>query len=434
MKELRPFQIILLAVFGIAALVGLYVFANFGGFSSTKAKVGNVVIWGTLPASAVEAGIGAVTSTQSQYAKVTYVEKNAYDFGSQLANALASGAGPDLVIITQEMLEDEKSKLAVIPYSSISQRTFKDSFLPLFDLYLAPEGTYGIPLAVDPLVLYYNRAILSSEGIASPPSTWEAVAGLAPSLTKKNDAGVISRSTVSMGEYSNVRNARAILSLLLLQAGTPITKSTEQGLRSTLGDAAESVFGTTPAQSAVNFYAQFADPAKTLYSWNRSLPDSRSVFIAGDLAFYPGYASEQSFLSVANPNLDYDMAPIPAPGTVQTRMTYGLGFAFAIPKASANASGAYLAATALAEPGPAATIAHALGMAPARRASLSAPADDAYAPIYYTQALIAGGWLSPAPSVTDSIFSAMIGDITSGRRNLGQALNTASQAITAALQ
>lgn len=434
MKELRPFQIVLLAIFGLAALVGLYVFANFGGFGSNKAQVGAVTIWGTLPADAVNAGIEEVTSTQSQYAKVRYVERPAVGFDAALADALASGSGPDLIITSQEMLTNEKAKLQVIPFSSIPQRTYLDSYLPLFELYLATDGTYGIPLALDPLVLYYNRAILSSAGIASPPSTWEAVSGLAPVITRRTDAGAISRSLISLGEYYNVHNARGILSLLLLQAGSPITKMGEQGLRSTIDDATETAFGTTPAASAINFYAQFADPAKTLYSWNRSLPDSRTAFISGDLALYPGYASEQQFLSSANPNLDYDMTPIPVPGTLQNRLTYGIGYAFAIPKASANASGAYLAALALARQGPSEVIAQKLGMAPARRASITVGGDDKYRAVYYPEALVARGWLSPRPEATDSIFSAMIGDIITGRRTLSQAITVASQAITAALQ
>ncbi|HRH24147.1 MAG TPA: extracellular solute-binding protein [Candidatus Paceibacterota bacterium] len=434
MKELRPFQIVLLAIFGLGALIGLYVFATFGGFGGSKVQVGEVLIWGTLPSEGVNAGIDALAQAQTEYAKVTYVEVSEYTFDSDLAEALASGAGPDLVIVSQEMLSDEKNKLDVIPFTSISERTYLDSYLPIFELFLTPDGTYGLPLVVDPLVLYYNRSILASAGIASAPSTWEAVSGLAPSITKRTDGGAVSRSLISLGEYSNVMNARGILSLLLLQAGSPITEVGQQGMRSTLADSPESAFGTSPAQSAVNYYAQFADPAKTLYSWNRSLPNSRSAFIAGDLVLYPGYASEQPFLSEANPNLDYDMAPIPVPATLSNRLTYGKAYAFAIPKASANRSGAYAAANALSASNIAATIAKGVGMAPARRASLSAPSNDKYATVFYREALVARGWLSPAPSATDAIFSAMISDITSGRRNVEQALGVASRAITEEIQ
>lgn len=433
MDKISPFQLILSAVFGVSALVGLFIFANFQGFGGSKDQVGSVVIWGTLPTVAMEKGLQELTDLNKDYGKIAYVERSPASFSSDLANALASGVGPDLIIISQEMLQPERAKLSLIPFSSMPQRTFLDSFLPIFEVYLTSTGTYGIPFIADPLVLYYNRPMLAAAGAVSAPSTWEAVAGLAPAITKRTDAGAVTRSLIALGEYGNVHNARAILSTLLLQAGTPITKVAEQGVRSTLADES-GTYGTTPAQSAVNFYAQFADPAKTTYSWNRSLPDSRTLFTSGDLALYPGFASERLFISEANPNLDFDMAAIPAPGTLQNRVTYGLAYAFAVPKAAGNASGAYLAALALADVGISNTIAQGVGMAPARRSLLRAPSDDKYAQIFYPEALISRGWLSPAPYTTDAIFSAMIGDITTGKRSVEQAVNVASGAITAGAQ
>lgn len=433
MDKITPFQIVLTAVFAVAALIGLFVFANFQGFGGGNNAVGEVVIWGTLPKETVEAGIQELTTLKKEFAKVSYVEVPEETYSATLANALASGTGPDLVIISQEMLQSEKSKLEVIPFSSIPQRTFLDSYLPLFEVYLTSTGTYGIPFVLDPLVLYYNRPMLASAGVASPPSNWEAVAGLAPAVTKRTDQGVVTRSLIALGEYGNVRNARAILSTLFLQAGTPITRMDDQGVRATLADQS-GTYGITPAQSAVSFYAQFADPAKNTYSWNRSFPDSRSAFIRGDVALYPGFASELTFIQESNPNLDFDMARLPIPGTLQNRVVYGLGYAFAVPKAARNPAGAYSAALALADTGISTGVARGLGMAPARKASLTVPSDDKFAAVFYPEAIVARGWLSPAPSVTDSIFSAMIGDIATGRRGVEQAVNAASQALTAAAQ
>jgi hypothetical protein len=36
MDKISPFQIILMAVFGVSALVGLFIFANFQGFGGAK--------------------------------------------------------------------------------------------------------------------------------------------------------------------------------------------------------------------------------------------------------------------------------------------------------------------------------------------------------------------------------------------------------------
>jgi ABC-type glycerol-3-phosphate transport system substrate-binding protein len=146
-----------------------------------------------------------------------------------------------------------------------------------------------------------------------------------------------------------------------------------------------------------------------------------------------GFASEEPTLKAANPNLSFDMAPIPQPQTSATKIDYGLAYAFAIPKASANSSGAFKVATALIDAKYLPAVASTLSMAPANRSLLNYSATDQFAPIYYPEALVATGWLSPAPATTDSIFSAMISNIATGRFQANTALSTAAQALDAAL-
>ncbi|MGB4076432.1 MAG: hypothetical protein WBK28_01875 [Minisyncoccia bacterium] len=435
MNELRPFHLIVLFIFGISAIVGIFIFANFsGGGGAKKDAVGAVVIWGTLPKAPFESALAELSGAEERFSDVTYVEKSAVTFSTELSGALAEGAGPDLILLSQEMLNAEQAKLYVIPYASLPQRTFLDSYVSLFELFLTNEGTYGVPLLVDPLVLYYNRTILSAESIVAPPSTWEAVSGFATEVTQRDPGGTIVRSAIALGEYGNVRNARAILSLLLLQAGSDITAPTEIGMRSVFADDDPGSFGTTPAQSAINYYTQFADPAKNVYSWNRSLPESRESFLAGDSALYLGFASERVYIASANPNLDFDMTSVPIPGTSRARVNYGVGYAFALPKTAANGAGALEVAFALGGQTSAGSIANALGAAPAYKYLLSAPPEDPYKPIYYPAALSAKGWISPVPTETDRIFLAMIVSITTGRASVDEALRAAAGSLDAALR
>jgi multiple sugar transport system substrate-binding protein len=427
----KPVRVIVLAVFGMLALVGLFMFSQFKGFDNGQSAIGEVTIWGILPEDAVLAQIDILRQERPEFVKVTYEERDAGTFNTDLAEALAIGEGPDMILISQEELIAERNKLSVIPYKEISQREFRDSFVPITEIFLTNEGTYGIPIAVDPLVMYYNRTLLQSAGIPQPPSTWEAVVGMGERLTTYEN-GQVTRSLVAFGEYENVTNSRAILSLLLLQAGTPITAVSRGKVEAALGSGPE-VGGEAAARSAVSFYTQFADSAKTVYSWNRSLPESRQAFLAGDLALYFGFASELPQLQAGNPNLDFDMAPVPQPSRSTARTTYGLAYALAIPKSSKNAAGAYATAIALASREMAPSGARALYMVPAARAALIPAADDRYQPVYFPEALVAKGWLSPSPAKTDTIFAAMIGNITSGRYDVGQALTTANQALNSAL-
>lgn len=431
----KPFQIVVMAVFGVLGMVGLYLFATFNGFIGGQAPVGPVAIWGTLPEEAVTDTLGELRDADKRYGSVTYTQKPANSFGTDLAEAIAEGNGPDMLIITQEELLSQQNKIDVIPFDSIDARTYSDEFLPINDMFLTTGGTYGFPIVVDPLVLYYNRTLLANRGVAEPPRTWEAVTGLATQFTERTTDGGIARSLIAFGEYGNVTNARAIVSLFLLQGGSKIVEpsGSRDGYRSTL-NASRGMTGTSGAASAINFYTQFADPAKTLYSWNRSMPESRQAFLAGDTALYVGFASELPGLQEANPNLDFDMARIPQPGTVQTRTTYGLAYAFAVPRASGNKAGAFGVAYELSLKDYGASLAQRLSMAPARRALLKAESDDRFGAVFYPEALIAKGWLSPSPRETDTIFSTMIGNITTGRTDVQRALSDAEESLNEALQ
>ncbi len=433
MANLNPFQVGVLAVFGFLAIGGLFLFATFQGFGTNVDQIGTVTVWGTLPKKSVDPALGEMKRLHKEYAKVTYQERQASTFESDLANAIASGTGPDLILITQEQLVAQKSRITVIPSSSISERDFRDSYLPAFEIFLTEGGTYGVPLLIDPLVLYYNRTILATAGISRAPSTWEAVTGLAPVLTRVNEAQTIERSAIALGTYNNIDNARAILSLLFLQTGQGITAPTSSGVRSTLTNKAGESFGVSGVESAVNFYTEFANPAKTTYSWNRSLPGARQAFVQGDSALYLGYASEQSGIKAANPNLDFDMATVPQLATADSRTTYARSYAFAIPKASRSPGGALSTAFAFTGSDILPTLARDTGMAPAVRSFLVPSNKDIYEPVFYPEALIAKGWLSPAPGITDGIFSAMIDNVNSGRTSVNQALFSAEQALNAAL-
>ncbi|MBP7741357.1 MAG: carbohydrate ABC transporter substrate-binding protein [Candidatus Pacebacteria bacterium] len=432
--DIKPFQVIIMVVFGLTALVGLFLFANFQGFNSGVVPVGSVTIWGTLPGKPIQDALANLKQSHGELAKVTYTEKSLDTFDAELSDAIASGRGPDLIIISQEQLVAEQPKIKLITSSATSERAFRDAYLPEAELFLFGKGAFGIPFVIDPLMLYYNRTQLASVGVATAPSTWEAVAGLSPALTRTDAAGGISKSGVAFGTYQNIENARAILSLFLLQAGYSVSERTTDGFQGTLTRPVGQNFGTTPAVSAVGYYLQFANPAKTSYTWNAAINSARQAFVAGDLGLYFGFASEEPVISAANPNLDFDMAPVPSPATSETRMTYGRVYAFAIPKASANAAGAERVAMQFTSKEVVTMIAHSLRMAPAQRALLTPAQGDLYEPVYFPQALLARGWLSPAPAKTDSLLATMVASVTTGRQSITDAISTLDQALTAALR
>ena len=326
--KMSLFQGILLGIFGFGALVGLFVFATYSNSGSgADASVGTVLIWGTIPKDQFMSAVTVAGQTDQAFKNVSYTEKSASSFQYELASAIATGVGPDLIFTSQEQLHTLKKLIQPIPSATLPSRTFTDTFADGAGIFLIPNdgGTYAVPLLIDPLVMFQNRTILSSNGIAAAPSTWEALTGLVPRVAVTTSSQSITRSLIALGTYDNVDNARGILSALLQQTGVPVSvRNSAGGLSASLGKTSESGSGVVPGSAVLRFYTQFADSAKVSYTWNGSLPNSREAFLAGDLALYLGYASEARFISNANPNLYYDVRPLPQPSTATVKSTYGL--------------------------------------------------------------------------------------------------------------
>ncbi|MDP2665420.1 MAG: extracellular solute-binding protein [bacterium] len=431
--KISLFQGILFAVFGIGALIGLFVFATYTGKSTGSSTIGTVVIWGTLPAESMQKTLTTAAQTDTGFKSVSYVEKNPTTLPAELAAAIATGAAPDLVLDSQENLYALAKFITPIPIAMLSASTFTTTFVGGAGIFAAQGGYYGIPFLVDPLVLFSNRSVLSSNGIARPPATWEALTGLVPNVAILTSSRQITRGLIALGTYDNVHNARGILSTLFLQTGVPLSQSSPGGdFVANLGETSPG--GAAPGHAVLGFYTQFADPSKVSYTWNASLSDSQQSFLSGDLALYLGYVSEARYLRSANPNLDFSVGFVPQPATSQLKSTYGLIYAFMAPRGAKNPAGAYQVAALFTNSTEQSIAAASTGLAPATLTLLSTVPADPISTIAYAEALYTRGWLSPAPGNTDSVFSGMIGNVISGRSSLDTALVSAEQSLSALLQ
>jgi ABC-type glycerol-3-phosphate transport system substrate-binding protein len=311
MHQLSTFQIIVLGIFSVLILLGVGVFAAFGGLGSGNA-VGPVTIWGTVDGGVMQQMINTMRQSDR-----TFVEKSPINYEAELINAMAAGQGPDLLLLEQSSLQVFSDKIITIPYSEISQGTFINSYIDEGQLFLTSQGILALPFSIDPLVMYWNRDLFSSAGFAGAPQYWNDFLTFAPKVSSLSGLTPIKKSAVALGQWENIPNAKEILSTLFLQSGDRIVVrlpaqagGTEGALQVVLGTRPEGAT-TDPASSALRFYTEFANPNKTTYSWNRSLPSSPQMFAAGDLAVYFGFASEYASFGMRNPNLRYAVAPMP---------------------------------------------------------------------------------------------------------------------------
>lgn len=435
MGNLRPFQIVIIGAFIALAVAGAIVFASFRGFDIGDNPYGeSVEIWGTLDSSVFETVLREIADADENFRVVFYVEKDPRMFSSELTNAIAEGRGPDAVVLPHTLLLSERGKLFPIPYDTLSDRDFRDTYIDGASIFQLAEGTYGFPFAVDPLVMYWNRDLYSTAGIAAPPGTWEEVlARIVPALTALSANRDVTQSALSFGEYGNVRNAKEVLVMLMLQAGSLLVAPEGGGYVTSLNSSAGDV-ARPPADAALDFYTQFANKARTTYTWNRSLPEDRQMFLANDLATYFGFGSEYRAIRAGNPNLNFDLARVPQGSGVTTARGYGAFYSLSLLRSSDNPNGTFQALALLGRSDVASALAANLELTPVHRSTLAGGTGSAVSGVLYQSALVSRGWLDPNPAASDNVFNIMIGDVTSGRSGVSGAVRDAETRLNQLLR
>jgi ABC-type glycerol-3-phosphate transport system substrate-binding protein len=166
---------------------------------------------------------------------------------------------------------------------------------------------YGVPLSVDTLVLYYNRDILNNARIPSPPVTWSQFKEDVKKITLLDRAGNIIQSGTSLGLVDNIDNSFDIISLLMMQNGSPMNC----GDGFCVGGSFEKEEEISPGMDAIIFYTDFANPKKQVYSWNEKMPSAVNAFAEGKVAFFLGYSYHKEQIEALNPSLNFFVTKVP---------------------------------------------------------------------------------------------------------------------------
>lgn len=424
MKSMSVFQVVLLASFGALAIAAVLIFAlAVGGGNSSS--VGAVRIWGTVDQAAFTTVLRQFAENNPDLSQVAYEQHDVATYQSDLLNALASGQGPDLFLMPQEYAYSQAQKVVPLPATAISDTQFQNAFVDGASPFLSQSGALAVPLLVDPLVLYWNKDMLSAAGYARAPQFWDELLDMVRAVTQRTDTGSVVKSALAFGEFRNIPDAKDILAMLIMQAGGSITARDQAGnlvtaLSPRTGETTQSTV------SALRFYTKYADPSMPDYTWNRSLQDARKAFAAGDLALYVGYASEEPILMRMNPNLNFAVAAVPQIRGASRYVVAGRVYALAIPRTSKNSQGAMTVAFDIGASDFAKALSKAIGIPSARRDVLSQPADG-NDNLYNKQAIIVRSWIDPDPVKTSSIFQDMIENTVSGATLVTEAVTRADQ-------
>jgi ABC-type glycerol-3-phosphate transport system substrate-binding protein len=425
--NLRPFELMLVIGFGLLGLLALGLLATYKPPADTTAVAlnGTVEIWGTIPKSDFYSVFEPITDEQRAYAAISYIQKDPATIDNELLNALAEDRGPDLIMVPHEKLVSYRNKIQPIPYENFPLRDFKNLYIDGAEIFAMSDGVYAYPLMVDPLVMYWNRDILGTKNVLEAPRSWEAIVNdIVPTFVQRDFNRNISLSPIAFGEYRNVQNASAIISMLTIQGGSSLVEEASEGrYRVMLNQTPDR--SRLPMESTVAFYTNFASPSNPLYSWNRARPLDQDAFLSEDLILYFGKGSEARSLAARNPNLNFDIAEVPQGAAATIRRTYGTFYGLSLLKSSRNKQGAFLAMQLIGSASFSQALANRATMAPLHRSTLLAGSNDTYGRIIYSSAISARGWLSPESREVDTIFTQMVEDVLANRARPNEAASDA---------
>ncbi len=434
---MSKFQIITTALFIIFIVAGLIAFATFRGKNSQN-MLPAISIWGTLPSNLIDQYVNKINISRSEALKINYTEIKEADFDKTFVEALARGQGPDAILIPQDLIHRHEDKIIPIPYTVFSERDFRNTFIEQSELYLNKNGILALPFIVNPLVMYWNRDSFTNAGIATYPRYWDEFTALSTKLTVKDVNSNIRKSVIALGEFANINHAREILGTLFLQSGNPVTfkeTSTDGNLSivsSALGD--RNYRGSVTSLPALNFFTKFSNPSNPDYSWNRSLPNSKSSFLSGNLATYFGFASEINDIRQKNPNMDFDISPLPQIRGGKYRSTYALMYGFSIVRSAVDTNSTYTIISTLLAPESLKDMIELSYLPPVRRDMIATGSTDPYLSIFFDSALISKSWLDTDKAESYMIFQDMVESVTSGKRIPSQAIQQGSDEFDISLK
>lgn len=267
---------------------------------------------------------------------IEYTKKNIENYEGDLLNALAAGNGPDIYSINNTWLPLYLDKIEPAPEKLYTLKEYKDTYVDVLYNDLVRDGKiYGTALWVDSLGLYYNKDLLGTAGIATPPKTWDELAKDSQRMVQQNASGYFDQSGTAIGTYQNVNRAVDIVYLMMLQAGV-VPWSSDSRNPQFSSNITKNGQSFNPGVKAVDFYTSFANPSSENYNWNLDSDYSIDAFANGRAGFLYGYSYTRAQIDAKAPNLNYDVAPVPQFSLGQPSVNYASYFAEVVSKQSKN--------------------------------------------------------------------------------------------------
>lgn len=301
---MKRFRLVLRTLYVLPFLTAALFLSGCGKALPPSYRV-DLEIWGTIDDSdAYQAAMGEYQNTaKAHIGSVSYRKKAPETYREDLLNAFAEGNGPDMFFIRSSWLPLFKNLIVPAPEYQTSEKEFRDAFVDVAADDLVVNGkTYGVPMSVDSLSLYYNKDLFNAAGITTPPTTWGELVADVRLLNSIDYYGNIRQSAISLGTAKNINRSTDIL----------LAMANQYGLRTRANGFSDEVNVTSdPMRNALSFYSGFASIGSDRYSWNADQHYSVDAFYEGNLAMMINYSWQMDAIRKKNAKLNFGVASLP---------------------------------------------------------------------------------------------------------------------------
>lgn len=354
-------------------------------------------------------------------------------YEAELLSALNAGTGPDIFALHNTWLPKFKKHAVPIPEDLLNFSEVREKFPDVvqFDFVDEANGAprlFAVPLFLDTLALFYNRAYFKNAEIVNPPKTWNEFAEDVKKLRTKNAADKIDLAGAAIGTAYNVNRAADVLSLLMMQSGANMADRAKK--RAAFADTVlQNGFSFEPGAQALEFYTSFADPSSDFYTWNDAMPNSVDAFAEGNAAMIFGYAYLIPVLEGKNRYLDFAVAPMPQPADIEDPIAYANYWGFAV-SSSPRERTAWEFVRFLAREENSHAYLEKVRRPAAQKALIFTQDGDPLLRPFAAETLKARSWYEGDNGAVEEMMAQMIDNVVKGKKTVSEALAEAAQKIT----
>ncbi len=208
--------------------------------------------------------------------------------------------------------------------------------------------------------------------------------------------------------------------LLMLQSGAQMTDSDHTSAR-----FGHEVNGQKVGETALQYYTDFANPSKQLYTWNGQQHYSIDAFINGETAMMLNYSHQISAIRAKSARFNFATAPVPQISNSPISINFASYWAPTVSKQSKSGVAAWKFLVYLSSAKGAASYINASKNPSARRDYVDQQKTDPDLGPFATQALSARSWYQADNIAIETIFANMIDDVNFGRASIRDAIQAA---------